>query len=292
MKEPPWTLPNLQLPSWYHPPGEPKGQATRPGPFISERPGPEKPPRFDLSPIRYDGNLMGVRGDYPSGTPLSEIRGVRPQDGGPVTHTILFVNGIANEPQDHYASLQGIADRAGAEVVGIYNATEGWASDLLQCVQDKLGIGRNPAVDTLAATVFAELKKGDGPINLMAHSQGGIITSRALGDVKNRLLDEGMSREQAEATLARVQVQTFGAAAWDYPDGPKYTHHVNDLDPVPNLAGRGGLWGVLANPLGLFNDGGEGAQTKHHQTLAGGTHTFQEAYLSNWQPSFPQGPPR
>ncbi len=82
----------------------------------------------------------------------------------------------------------------------------------------------------------------------MALSQGGLITSRALEDVKQHLIDDGLSRAEAEARLSRINLETFGAAAWNYTDGPRYGHHVNALDPVSTLFGQG--FNPL-NPLAL-----------------------------------------
>ena len=45
-------------------------------------------------------------------------------------------------------------------MVGVHNATEGMGADLPQCVKDKLDKGTNPAVDTLADTVYSEIEGG------------------------------------------------------------------------------------------------------------------------------------
>ena len=49
-------------------------------------------------------------------------------------------------------------------------------------MKDKLDKGTNPAVDTLADTLYTELKAGHD-VQLMGYSQGGLITARALFDV-------------------------------------------------------------------------------------------------------------
>ena len=180
-----------------------------------------------------DGMLLGAGNKtYPAGTPLSQVEGVKPSNGAKPSETVLFINGIKNDVPKQGNYLQTIADATGANVVGIHNATEGTMKDLLQALGDKLDLGRNAAVDSAADTVYRELKAGRG-VHLMAHSQGAIITSRALSDVKKRLMvEDGMSRSQAEALLGKVKVETFGGAASQYPDGPKYVHYVNRTDPV------------------------------------------------------------
>jgi hypothetical protein len=305
-------LPLIEYPSWLRgradgalPPTPPKGPSI--GPL--DHPWPADPLRPDWEDTRYDGYFMGGGGSYEPGTPFSQMVGVKPSDGSPVTHTILYVNGILNSVDSHRDSLQQIADRAGAEVIGIYNASEGGAvgavKDLWQCLGDKLDLGKNPAVDTMSDSVYSELKQGSGDINIMAHSQGGIITSRAIDDVKLRLMEDGMSKGEAEALLhQRVHIETFGGAAWTYPAGPDYKgHHMNDLDPVSGLVGQGSrahplAWlggpvtGALATGSHLFSDGGGGE--KHHFTDASqlNTHSFTDVYLKHWDSTFEKGPPR
>lgn len=222
---------------------------------------------------------------------------MQPKSGHP-TQKIIFVNGIANSPDNHYDSLQGIADHANAEVVGVYNASEGLFKDLWQCVKDKLGIGHNPAVDTLRNTLYAELSSGSQqPINLMAHSQGALITSRALGDVRNQLKEDGLSPQEIDARMSRINVDTFGGAAWTYPDGPHYNHYTNALDPVASMFGQNTLPRVLdagvlpvgvATELGAIHNPGGGAGSQQHSFVgvALNPHSFTDVYLKHWQSQF------
>jgi len=78
------------------------------------------------------------------------------------------------------------------------------------------------------------------PINIVAHSQGGIILSRALRDVRNKLIvEQGLTKEQAIAKMSNIQVQTGGAAAVRYPNGPQYLHYINNKDPIPTFISHG-----------------------------------------------------
>jgi hypothetical protein len=196
---------------------------------------------------------------------------------------VLYVNGIQTNKEGQSASLQAIADTTGAKVIGIHNATEGFVSDLAQCVKDKLDKGTNPAVDTLADTLYTEIKAGRS-VHLMAHSQGGLISSRALGDVYNRLrIEDGMSKGQAQELMGKINVETFGAAAMHYPDGPAYVHYVNRGDPVPGLFGLGPAsdkW----NPL---VDGGKGSKVHHFNDFKLNpiaAHGFESVYLQHRVP--------
>jgi len=228
----------------------------------------------------HDGQFVGAGGrTFAPGTPLSAIPGVLPRDNPRPTQTLIYVNGIRTDLATQSNSLQAIADRTGARVVGIHNSTTGSGADVIQTITDKMDLGRNPPVDTLADTVYTELRAGRS-VHLMAHSHGGIITSRALNDVARRMrIEDGMSREQVEQALSRVNVETFGAAAMNYPDGPNYVHYVNRDDFVPSSFGLGNGTGVderLRNP-------GRGAVV-HRFDQEADAHGMDTTYLSRRVP--------
>jgi len=232
----------------------------------------------------YDGQFVGANGQtFPPGTPLSQIPAVTPKNNPNPTKTIIYVNGIMTPKEAQSSDLQAIADKTGARTIGIHNATEGFVTDLAQCVKDKLDKGRNPAVDTLADTLYSELKAGRS-VDLMGYSQGGLVTSRALKDVYNRLrIEDGMSKADVEKTMSRLNVETFGAAAATYPDGPKYVHYVNNRDMVPTLFGLGGS----VDPVAFLKDAGKGAVV--HRFGDGGlnviaNHMLQDTYLKHRVP--------
>ncbi|HEV2765127.1 MAG TPA: hypothetical protein VGV38_19245 [Pyrinomonadaceae bacterium] len=220
----------------------------------------------------FDGHYVGSNGrTYPPSTPLSQVAPVEPRNGRTSNETLVYVNGISTTKDGQFNSLQAIADRTGQPVVGIHNATQGGFLDVIQSAGDTVDLGRNPAVDALADTVYEELRAGR-TVHLMAHSQGALITSRALQDVSNRLrLEDGLSRRQAEALLSRVKVETFGGAAGGYPDGPRYVHYVNRYDAVSTLFGLG----PFANP---FVNPGRGAIV-HRFNESDNAHGFNETYL-------------
>jgi len=283
--------------------GEPKPPAP-PAKQPSVPEGQKDSPFFDFTAtgdtyVRFDGCVVGDHRTYRPGTVLlSQAHGVMPKGGHP-TQKIFFVNGIANSPKDHYDSLSAIANQANAEVVGIYNASEGTAKDFWQCIKDKLGIGYNPAVTTLRDGLYAELISGSNqPINLMAHSQGALITSRALGEVRNRLQEAGLSATEVNAQMSRINVETFGGAAYGFPDGPHYNHHVNTADPVSGLFGQGTMLPAVS-PLAAAASApamhaGAGAQThrftdyKGNEPGASKVHGFTGVYLPHWESPFPR----
>jgi len=229
----------------------------------------------------YDGFLVGGDGNaYPPGTNIADVPPTRPQ-GKQGQGTLIFVNGIGENRAGNKSHLQEIANGTGMNVVGLYNATEGKLKDLIQSMGDTFDLGTNKAVDSLADMVYEKVKAGE-PLRLMAHSQGGLITSRALTDVKNRLmLEDGMSKAEAEQAMGKIGVETFGGAASSYPDGPKYVHYVNRADLVPMGFGVGRPFSHPGkdakvvkfgwpNPFGIFgNAHSTSTYFKHYQPFDG-----------------------
>jgi hypothetical protein len=226
----------------------------------------------------FDGVMVGAGGKtFPAGTPLNQVPGVTPRNNPNPSETLVYVNGIQNDKDTQFGSMQQIADRTGAKVVGIHNATEGIVADLAQCVTDKLDKGKNPAVDTLADTVYNELKAGRD-VHLVAHSQGALVTSRALNDVAKRLrIEDGLSAADVEKKMSGLKVETFGGAAAHFPDGPQYVHYVNNRDIVPTWFGQGNGKGVDE----WARDGGKGAVIRRFDYGSGisGSHSLNDAYL-------------
>lgn len=225
-----------------------------------------------------DGNFLGAGGKtYPPNTPLSDIPAVEPKSGVKNNETIIYTNGILNNTDDQYKSLQAIAEKTGSRVIGVRNATDGFVGDAAQVFNDRVDRLSNPAVDTLADTVYDELKKGN-PVHLMAHSQGGIVTSRALTDVKNRLVaEDGLTIAQAEEKMGNIKVETFGAAARSYTDGPQYVHYIRKNDAVPQSLGLG------SNNYSDAPYPGKGAVVHEFETkdepIFGIPHGFNEYYI-------------
>lgn len=222
----------------------------------------------------FDGHLVGANGQtFAPGTALSDIPAVTPAGGITNNETLIYVNGIQTDVAGQSGSLQAIADNTGSRVIGVHNATGTFLGDVLQSLGDKLNIGNNPAVDTLADTVYDELTAGRD-VHLLAHSQGAIITSRALEDVKNRLMvEDGMSRQDAENLMNNIKVETFGGASRRFPDGPQYVHYVNRNDGVPQAFG-------LRSWLNPFANAGRDAVTHYfREGRPVSSHGFEEFYL-------------
>lgn len=227
----------------------------------------------------FDGYFVGANGQtFAPGTNLNDIPAVTPSNGVTNNETLIYINGISTDVERQTQSLQSIADVTGSRTIGIHNSTQGGLLDVVQSLGDKLDLGSNPAVDTLADTVYNEITAGRS-VHLFAHSQGGIITSRALQDVSNRLrLEDGLSKREAENLLSNVKVETFGGASRRYPDGPQYVHYVNRRDLVPQLFG-------LREFLNPFANEGRGAVTHYFSEGSGFlAHGLEDIYLKERVP--------
>ena len=161
---------------------------------------------------------------------------------------IYYVNGISTPHQAHCTTLREIANSTCAEVIGIYNATDGFIGDALQTGGDRQLInraaagepvqldGRNKAVNTVSNTVYSEIqnKENKEPPEFWAHSQGGAVTSLGLYSADNRLQAAGNPKR-----LSGMKVNSYGSAAPRWVDGPNYDHSVNVNDITPVSLGLG-----------------------------------------------------
>jgi hypothetical protein len=191
---------------------------------------------------RFDGQFVG-KGCEPSTTPPPQ--GVQPKKcpGGVQSgKKVYYVNGIntAARENDKFegsgmcSNMHSIADTTCAEVVGIYNATEGMGRDLDECISNISRAGKTPAAQTLSDQMTANLMKSPPePMTVFAHSQGGLVTQEALIDTKARLVASGMSPAEAEQRMSLLQVKSFGTAVDGWPAGPSYERFTNTRDPVP-----------------------------------------------------------
>jgi hypothetical protein len=150
---------------------------------------------------------------------------------------VFYVNGINTDLEKQMDDMERIAAH-GKQVIGIHNATAGQIWDLAECVTDKLNVGKNPAVTTVKNMLKICHDTGTR-LTLVGHSQGALVCSRALWELKNEALEQGLTEDWFATQYADVHVETAGGAAYTYPKGPSYHHKVNQYDLVPMLAGVG-----------------------------------------------------
>ena len=268
-----------------------------------------------------------------------------PHAAPPINRRIVYVNGIQTFAQSHANTVKLISVVTGANVCGVFNMSgdgheviisknvevvlstirpeygilakgvnfahtvQGFLTDLGQCIDDKLlQVQRNPATETLAGAIVDSCVN-EIPINIIAHSQGAIITSGALrvaltalfmiysaqestahprnvfqflkdisiiGQIERFNQIRRIDRKVRSTMEQYISVQTFGGAATWYPDGPLYRHvyNTNGLfsgDPVAKPFGQGN---IFAHP-------GSGATVErlHRGGRGLGNHSIDENYL-------------
>lgn len=181
----------------------------------------------------YDGFFLdaNLRAHAPEGVNPEELLAA----GDPKDELALYVNGINTDLARQRCDMDRLKS-LGYRVVGVHNATAGVARDLAQCVTDKWNTGRNGAVTTVKSMLRTALESGRS-LTLIGHSQGALICSRALWELRGEMMKDGVNSDQVEEKLSQVKLHTAGGAAHSFPDGPSYHHRVNLMDPVALVAG-------------------------------------------------------
>jgi uncharacterized Zn-binding protein involved in type VI secretion/triacylglycerol esterase/lipase EstA (alpha/beta hydrolase family) len=196
---------------------------------------------IDTTQSAFDGKVIGAGCKPTDPDTVSTAPGVRPTScrPGATIPKVYFANGINTKAygQDATmcASMQKIADRTCAEVVGIYGATQGMLPDLDQSVDEIEKTSNSPQVKTLSALITdAVTAQPPQPLNIIAHSRGGLATQQAISDAKKTLLLEGDATEaEVDQSLSAVSVTAYGTAEQGWPVGPTYSKLNNLADPVP-----------------------------------------------------------
>ena len=255
--------------------------------------GPYRP----VSEADTDGALIGVgKSVFGGATPLSSVPAVRPRLEKKGAAPVLFVNGIRTSLTRQADALEDIADALELPVVGLHNATAGAAGDVLQTLQDKINglasdlvshsitfdtamfalhlepvvawlgttdLSGNLAVASLKKVIHDQLAAGQ-PVHLVCHSQGALITARAIVEARAQLEAE-LSPVEVVKAIRTIRVESLGGVATTWPDGPQYVHYVNEMD----LVTRAGLRqpthvrpGVGARIV-RFSDDGKGVTSSY-----------------------------
>jgi hypothetical protein len=91
-----------------------------------------------------------------------------------------------------------------------------------------------------------------------------------------------MTPGQAQDAMHAIKVESFAAAAAQWPNGPQYVHYVNTADPVPELLGVGQDTGSKVAQAG------RGAVIEQFTDVpwndAAKVHDFNTVYLDHWKP--------
>lgn len=198
-----------------------------------------------------DGELTGPWYPQYGGHALYANANQALADGANVS---LFINGVQTSYAQHARAAQELANQRNKPVVGIWNATGlnkggfGFARDWAQSLGDKLGISENAATQTLKRVILehGDLKDKKGGLDIYAHSQGSIIVSDALSQVR---------KEKGKKGIADIDVTTMGNAAATMPEGARsYRHFVFDADIIAGTVGSTSILNQIAlgNPIGRW----------------------------------------
>jgi hypothetical protein len=200
-----------------------------------------------------DGHLLGPNGVvYPKGTDLSEVEHFKPSVGPDRDYTVVFVNGIDTRADALRDTCQKVADQLHVHVVGLYNSTWGPGPDFGEAIGEKLGVPGNAAVTQIAVLIEESVLTGHR-LHLMGHSEGALLISHAVREMKEYLKEEMPEKAIEKAMHDNVWVDTLGGAAYTYPVGPTYAHHYNENDFVPRVFGSQELMLGPGETLHTFN---------------------------------------
>jgi len=181
---------------------------------------------------------------------------------------ILFVNGINTTAQESFLQAQDAANRTGQPVVNVHVATNApgnfqfWGVDPLgtmfgdapRAVLNHFGWETDPAAAPLQSAIVDRLQHTSQPVDVLAHSMGGIVTTEALEGVRQQLLRQ-MSPQQADAELSRIHLETLGTASNVEVPGVQYYNLVASNDAIAETLGRAGDADshTFRSPPGLIN---------------------------------------
>ena len=181
---------------------------------------------------------------------------------------IVYVNGINTDSQAHADTLQVVADLTGAAVIGVYNKTDGMGSDLAQCVQDKArdqqDAGNNPATTTMKEMIL-DAVANKRQINIVAHSQGALITLNAVRHARHDLYTEEMYAKlfplhykRVKAKLAELNKAGKDSDWDDLMEVAQYNDEDETLEPIAAEM-RTLVEGALNRYVSITTYGGAGA---------------------------------
>jgi hypothetical protein len=195
---------------------------------------------------------------------------------------VVFVNGMKNSPEEHKEAAVGLSELQACTVIGVYNASVSFASDIGQCIRDKLTLSivqsatfvdwynkveegyqterkTNPAlskIDYVARTVkhnaatlslydfLVRMLAGErSSLKFFAHSQGNLITSNALTAVALAL---------GPGSISGLEVNSYGSPCHYWPQGVMVNSFAFTFDPVALLDARVGFSTSKVGFVGLL----------------------------------------
>jgi hypothetical protein len=150
---------------------------------------------------------------------------------------IIFVNGINCDEKIAVEQGAHFSEACESPVFLLYNQSIHLVHDVAESVTDKIGLTRKPAAEALSRLLLEAFEQ-TAPLHLAAHSHGAVVVSQgisyAIDEIKKRGPDQASKFNE---WLGSMTVETFGGAATQYPDGPRYIHYVDPRDLISWFAG-------------------------------------------------------
>ena len=165
---------------------------------------------------------------------------------------LFYVNGANGNPGRIANVLESLAKRSNISTIGLFY----YSGDTRELAEGLLpGTPQGAAVDTLQQLIQQAIDRGE-PIHIRAGSAGTFVVGEAVRRMHALLSQRRFRPGKGPEQLDLVRIETTGSANHNFPNGPRYIHYINRLDPVAApLALRGpasqpGARAVLA----LFTD--------------------------------------
>ena len=161
-----------------------------------------------LLPVPYIKDAVSFVGHCLSGkNPGTFVPDWKKPRSQPVTHEgygdlnplerHVFINGIMTSYKEFQDQLARISNELGGKTVyGVYNASHGFALDMVEVLCQKAGISTH-SVNVAESTIRGHLSEMDkhstnGVINMYAHSQGAEIVHNLSHEVRQRMVVTGL----------------------------------------------------------------------------------------------------
>lgn len=169
---------------------------------------------------------------------------------------VIFINGMDNSGAAHRDSAVALSNLQMCPVIGVYNKTDGWGWDFLQCIADKWQFNAPmPGELSAAIALYFKLAPESGDTRtrveimrallsrnlaavsmfdlllrpdlkhapIFAHSQGNLILSNAL---------QAVAAAAGPSAIAGREVYSFGSPAHTWPAGITRKDHAFTFDAV------------------------------------------------------------
>lgn len=142
----------------------------------------------------------------------------------------FFLNGICTNHTVLQLNGEALASIFGRQISLLHNPTDGIVLDLLECLAGRTYEIFEPVSRSVADILETVLKVQKKKVVLIAHSQGGIISSQAVNRLRERLSEED------RAHLRHLELYTFASAATQLEAPEVYTEHFyNTRDYVARI---------------------------------------------------------